>query len=403
MVHSRRPLQEKMAIFWHNHFATAFSKLANDSGTKQAAKLLAAKPGSLRGPMGQVELFREYGMGSYRDLLFRVSQDAATVIWLDGQFNTRAKPQENFGREIMELFSVGVGHYTEPDVYAAARVFSGWNLRESEGYSDNDMNAYKEFVYNADQHETSEKTFSFPIYSDGSKTIPSRSESAGMQDGIDLITALAFHPETARRLARKFWNFFVSEIVPPDPAFVSATANVYLQSGTRIGPVVYSVLNSPWFNDPSAVYARYSWPAEFVVRSIKEVGWQNLSVDKARAPMSNMGQALYEPPNVAGWPLGANWFSTSTMLARSNFAATLAASQKGFLAVGLQEQATSPQALMTAMLDRITPAPFDALPQQALLNYLVAGGAWTGNESQVSTRAAGLARLLVASSEYQLV
>jgi uncharacterized protein (DUF1800 family) len=325
------------------------------------------------------------------------------VIFLDGQFNTRAKPQENFGREIMELFSVGVGYYTEPDVYAAARVFTGWNLRESEGYKDNDMNAYKEFVYNADQHETTEKTFSFPIYSDGSKTIPARSESAGMQDGIDLITALAFHPETARRLARKFWGFFVSEIVPPDPAFVSATANVYLQSGTRIGPVVYSVLNSPWFTDPSAQHARFSWPAEFVVRAIKEVGWQNFSVDKARAPLSNMGQALYEPPNVAGWPLGANWFSTSTMLARSNFAATLASSQKGFLAANLQPGASSPQALMAAMLERVTPAPFDSLPQQALLNYLVAGGPWTGSESQVSTRAAGLARLLVASSEYQLV
>jgi hypothetical protein len=119
--------------------------------------------------------------------------------------------------------------------------------------------------------------------------------------------------------------------------------------------------------------------------------------------MANMGQALYEPPNVGGWPLGANWFSTSTMLARSNFAATLASSQKAFLAVDLQEQASNPQALMTAMLDRITPAPFDSLPQQALMNYLLAGGAWTGNESQVSTRAAGLARLLVASSEYQLV
>jgi uncharacterized protein (DUF1800 family) len=392
-----------MAMFWHNHFATAYSKLAADSGERQAAKLLAHKPGTLRGPMGQIELFREYGMGSYRDLLFRVAQDAAMVIWLDGQFNTRAKPQENFGREIMELFSVGVGYYTEPDVYAAARVFSGWNLRESEGYDDRDMNAYKEFVYNADQHETTEKTFSFPIYSDGSKTIPPRSESAGMQDGIDLITALAVHPETARRLARKFWHFFVSEVVPPDPAFVSATANVYLQSGTRIGPVVYSILNSPWFTDPSAQHARFSWPAEFVVRAIKEVGWQNFSVDKARAPLSNMGQALYEPPNVAGWPLGANWFSTSTMLARSNFAATLASSQKGFLAVDLLPQASSPQGLMAAMLERVTPARFDSLPQQALLNYLVAGGAWTGSESQVSTRAAGLARLLVASSEYQLV
>ena len=88
-------------------------------------------------------------------------------------------------------------------------------------------------MFNADQHETGEKTFSFPIYSNGSRTIPTRSESAGMQDGIDLITALAVHPETARRLARKFWNFFVSEIHPPDPSFLATTANVYLQSGTR--------------------------------------------------------------------------------------------------------------------------------------------------------------------------
>ena len=403
MVHSRRPLQEKMALFWHNHFATAHSKLAADSGEKQAAKMLAAKPGTLRGPMGQIELFRENALGSYRDLLYQVAQDPATLIWLDGQFNTRAKPQENFGREIMELFSVGVGYYTEPDVYAAARVFSGWNLRKSEGYDDNDMNAYQEFVFNAGQHETSEKTFSFPIYSNGSRTIPARSESAGMQDGIDLITALAVHPETARRLARKFWNFFVSEIHPPDPAFVTATANVYLQSGTRIGPVVYSILNSPWFNDPAAHHARYSWPTEFVARAIKEVGWQNLSLDKVRAPLANMGQALYEPPNVGGWPLGAGWFSTSTMLARSNFAATLASSQKGFLAAAVQSEASSPQALMTAMLNRVTPAPFDSTPQQALLSYLVAGGAWTGSDAQVSTRAAGLARLLVASSEYQLV
>ena len=160
------------------------------------------------------------------------------LVWLDGQTNTKAKPQENFGREIMELFTVGVGNYTEPDVYAAARVFTGWNLRESEGYSDNDMNAYQEFVYNADQHDTSAKTFSFPIYPDGSKTIPARSESAGMQDGIDLITALAAHPETARRLARKFWNFFVSEIGRPIRPSSTAAANVYLQNGTDMRPVV---------------------------------------------------------------------------------------------------------------------------------------------------------------------
>ena len=406
MIHTRRPLQEKMALFWHNHFATAYSKLATDSGTLQAAKMLAHKPGVLNGPQGQIELFRQYALGNYRDLLIQVAQDPAIVVWLDGKSNTKAKPQENFGREVMELFTVGVGYYTEPDVYAAARVFTGWNLRGSDNYRRDDygdMNAYQEFVYNADQHETSEKTFSFPIYSNGSRTIPARSESAGMQDGLDLITALAIHPETARRLARKFWNFFVSEIQPPDPAFVESTAAVYLQNRTEIRPVVRHVLTSPWFNNPSMRFARYSWPVEFAVRAIREVGWQNFSLDKARSPLASMGQLLFEPPNVGGWPLGANWFSTGTMLARTNFAATLAASQKGFLAASLQSDGGTPQALLAAMLDRVTPAPLDPGPQQALMSYLGGAGVWIGGGEQLNTRAAGLARLLVGSAEYQFV
>ncbi len=405
MIHTRRPLQEKMALFWHNHFATAYSKLAVDSGTVQAAKMLAHKPGVLRGPQGQIELFRQYALGNYRNLLIQVAQDPAMVVWLDGQSNTKAKPQENFGREVMELFTVGVGHYTEPDVYAAARVFTGWNLRGSDDYRRDeygDVNAYQEFVYNADDHETSAKTFSFPI-SNGSRTIPERSASAGMQDGVDLITALAFHPETARRLARKLWNFFISEIHQPDPGFVESTAAVYLQNGTEIRPVVRHILTSSWFNNPSMRYARYSWPAEFVVRAIREVGWQNLSLDRVRAPLANMGQQLFEPPNVGGWPLGTGWFSTGTMLARTNFAATLAASQKGFLAAELQADGGTPQKLLAAMLDQVTPAPFDSGPQQALMSYLGGAGTWIGSGEQLNTRAAGLARLLVGSSEYQLI
>ena len=248
MIHTRRPLQEKMALFWHNHFATAYSKLNADSGATQAAKMMAYKPGALRGPQGQIELFRQNALGNFRDLLVQVAQDAAMLVWLDGQSNTAARPQENFGREVMELFTVGVGHYTEPDVYAAARVFTGWNLRKSEGYSNNDPNAYQEFVYNADEHDTSAKTFSFPIYSNGSRTIPERGAAAGMQDGIDLITALATHPETARRLARKFWNFFVSEVHRTRSRNSSPrVAAVYLQSGTEIRPVVRYILGSPWF------------------------------------------------------------------------------------------------------------------------------------------------------------
>lgn len=403
LVHTRRPLQEKMAIFWHNHFATAYSKINADSGAMQAARMLAYKRGALRGPQGQLELFRDYALGNFRDLLIKVAQDAAMLIWLDGRSNTAARPQENFGREVMEVFTMGVGHYTEPDVYAAARVFSGWNLRESDGFRRDDLNSFQAFYYSADDHDTGAKTFSFAINPDGSRTIPERGAAAGMQDGIDLITALATHPETARRLARKFWHFFISDVHEPDPQFVDGAAATYLQSGTEIRPLVRYVLRSPWFRDPSVRFARYSWPVEFVARAIKEVGWQGFSLAEATTPLANMGMQLFEPPNVGGWPTGAAWFSTATMLARSNFAATVAAGQKDHLAASLAADASTQNGLMTAMLNRITTAPLDANPRQVLSSYLVAGGAWTGSPDQIATRSAGLARLLVGSAEYQLI
>jgi uncharacterized protein (DUF1800 family) len=402
MVHTRRPLQEKMALFWHNHFATAYSKLNADSGAMQAAKMMAYTPGTLRGPMGQIELFRQYALGNFRDLLVKVAQDAAMLVWLDGQSNTAKRPQENFGREVMELFTVGVGRYTESDVYAAARVFTGWNLRRSEPFSKDDPNAYQAFGYNPDDHDTSAKTFSFPI-ANGSRTIPERGAAAGMQDGIDLITALATHPETARRLARKFWHFFVSEVHEPDPQFVDTAASIYLQGGTEIRPMVRFILGSPWFRDPSVRFARYSWPTEFVARAIKEVGWQGFSLAEAKAPLANMGMLLFEPPNVGGWPMGGAWFSTATMLARSNFASALVSGQKPQLAASLASDGQTASGLMTAMLNRISPAPLDSNPQQVLASYLLAGGAWSGSPEQLETRAAGLARLLVGSAEYQLV
>ena len=402
MVHTRRPLQEKMALFWHNHFATAYSKVNVDSGALQAAKMFAYKPGALRGPQGQLELFRQYALGNFRDLLVKVAQDAAMLVWLDGQSNTAAAPQENFGREVMELFTIGVGHYGEADVRAAARVFTGWNLKGSEPYRKDDPNSYQAFFYSADDHDTGAKTFSFPI-ANGARTIPERAASSGMQDGIDLITALATHPETARRLARKFWNFFVSEVHAPDSQFVEGAASVYLQAGTEIKPMVRWILGSPWFRDPSVRFARYSWPPEFVARAIKEVGWQGLSLDQAKTPLANMGMLLFEPPNVGGWPVGAGWFSTATMLARSNFGAQLVADQKEQLAASLASEGQTQQGLMTAMTTRITTAPLDANPQQVLASYLSAGGAWTGSAEQLETRASGLARLLVGSAEYQLI
>src|SRR5687767_6363119 len=166
MVHTQRPLEEKMALFWHNHFATTYSKLAGVVGGVQATKMLALKQGELPGAQGQIELFRRFALGNFRNLLVEVARDPAMVVFLDGRTNFRARPQENFGREIMELFTFGVGNYTEQDVYAAARVFTGWNLRNATGGRNDDPQTYFEFFYNPAQHDATAKTFTFPIYRD---------------------------------------------------------------------------------------------------------------------------------------------------------------------------------------------------------------------------------------------
>ncbi|MBM3820337.1 MAG: DUF1800 domain-containing protein [Acidimicrobiia bacterium] len=404
MVHSQRPLQEKMALFWHNHFATAYSKLAGVVSGVQATKMLALKRGELPGPQGQIELFRQFGMGSFQTLLFEVARDPAMIVWLDGRTNFRARPQENFAREIMELFTFGVGNYTESDVYTAARVFTGWNLRlATPGQRNDDPNTYYEFFYNPNQHDINSKGFTFAIYPNGSGTIPARPASEGMQDGIDLIVALARHPETARRLARKLWGFFVSEIHAPEPAFVEAVSREYLLNNTEIRPVIRYILRSPWINDRSRWYTRYAWPVEFVVRSIREIGWNGLSIDTARTPLTNMGQQLFEPPDVAGWSLGPEWFSTGAMLARMNFASQLAANQRFNLSRDAAVARRTPEDLLGFFMNRLSPAPYDSAPYNELLSYLRTGVTWPLSDANLTAKSAGLAKLLVGSSEYQFV
>src|SRR6266849_1772324 len=220
MVHSDRPLQEKMTLFWHNHFATGYTKITGTYGATEGARYLAAKasedPGRVR---GQIEMLRDNALGNFRDILMNIAKDTAMLVWLDGRTNTKAQPQENFAREIMELFTVGVGNYTESDVYAAARVFTGWNLQRP-GMAADGSQRY-EFIYNAGQHETTPKTFSFPVYADGNRTIPARSAADGMQDGVDLINALAANPNTAHYLATKLYRFFVSEFGAVNVTFVN--------------------------------------------------------------------------------------------------------------------------------------------------------------------------------------
>ena len=401
MVHTQRPLQEKMALFWHNHFATAYSKVAATFGGEHATKMMDGKPGNVGGGRrGQVQLFRDTALGRFDELLVEVAKDPAMLVWLDGRLNVRAQPQENFARELMELFTTGVGHYTEEDVYAAARVFTGWNLRLA-GDRAGAATSYYEYVYNAGQHDPTAKTFTFAVMSDGSRTIPARPAANGEQDGLDLLRALARRPETAERLARRFFAFFVSELEAPGQGLINEMRDAYLNNDTSIRAMLVRLFTSAEFLADSAEFARYAWPAEFVVRAIKETGWNGFSADRAVAPLTNMGQQLYEPPDVNGWALGPEWFSTASMLSRMNFAATLMADQRNNLPAVSAPHRGSPEALLDFNLARYTHAPYSAETTADMLAYLRQGGVWTGSDTQLANKGAGLGRLIIGSAEYQ--
>ena len=408
MVHSPAPLQERMALLWHHHFATGYNKVAGVYGAADAARMMDAKPSDDPArQMGQIELLRRNAFGSFAGMLLSIAQDPAMLVWLDGISNFKAKPQENFARELMELFTIGVGEFTETDVYAAARVFTGWNLvRSGSGAS----SSYR-FSYNAGQHDTNAKEFTFNVYGGGgsgrqaraSNVIPARDANSGIQDGFDLILALAYHPLTARRLARRFWTWFISETEPAPESFVNEIAGVYLGNRTSIRATLRAVLASSEFNDENRAFQRYAWPVEFVVRSLREIGHAGFSANDALTPLLNMGQVLYEPPDVNGWDLGLSWFTTGGMLARLNFASQLATNQRVAIRDAARGWSGSANSLVDFCYDRLSLPPATLDNQISLVDYALAGGAWTGSDAQLLIKAPGMIHILAGSSEYQLV
>ena len=409
MVHSPAPLQERMALLWHHHFATGYTKVANDLGNAaDGARLMDAKPSEDPArQMGQIEKLRQNAFGPFATMLLNMAQDPAMLIWLDGVTNFKARPQENFARELMELFTIGVGEFAEEDVYAAARVFTGWNMQTT---GTGASRSYR-FFYNAAQHDTDAKEFTFPVYGSAgfgrraraSNVIPARDAQSGMQDGLDLILALAYHPLTAQRLARRFWTWFVSETEPATDSFVANVANTYLSNRTSIRSTMRAVLASREFTDNNRAFQRYAWPVEFVVRSLREVGYVGFSANDALTPLTSMGQTLYDPPDVNGWDLGLAWFTTGGMLARLNFASQLATNQRVALRDAARPWAGSANMAVDFCYDRLSLPPATLDNQIALVNYALSGGPWTGSDAQLLLRAPGMIHILAGSSEYQLL
>ncbi len=272
MLRSNRPLVEKMALFWHGHFATAIGKVPPQH--------MAA----------QINMFRAQGLGRFPVLLGSVTRDPAMLIWLDNRYNAKAHPNENYAREVMELFALGLGNYTEDDVKEAARAFTGWTI---------DRSGQAAFV--AARHD------------DGPKTFLGKSGPFGADDVIAIIVSQPVHQ---RFIVRKLLEFFVYS--DPEPELIEAAAQVYALSGFDIAKTVGTILRSNVFYSTRAYRALPKSPIEFAIGTLRYLGVSavppNLIYQLAR-----MGQEPLNPPSVKGWDGGPAWINTSTLLARFNF------------------------------------------------------------------------------------
>jgi uncharacterized protein (DUF1800 family) len=284
------PLRERMTLFWHNHFATSINKV----------KL----PVLMR---DQNQLFRRHALGKFPGLVQAVSRDPAMLVWLDSNSNVRGKPNENYARELMERFCLGVGNYTEKDVQEAARAFTGWhtNMNPDGGLN---PSVKPEFLFQPGQHD------------DGEKTVLGQT---GKWNGSDVVRIVVDHPACARFVARKLYRQFVGEAaVPPDP-LLEPLAEWLRASGYDVGAVLKVVLRSRHFCSKFAYRQRVKSPAEYVVgllRALEAKVPQEAAAGSLGVTTQGLGQTLFAPPSVKGWDGGPAWLNTATVLARHNMA-----------------------------------------------------------------------------------
>lgn len=307
LICSRNPLLEKVTLFWHNHFAVSAQKVDSPAAM-----------------IRHMETLRQFGLGRFEDLLLAVSRDPAMIYWLDNQLNKRGKPNENFAREVMELFTLGIGNYSEKDVQEAARAFTGWGYGVGQRQTDALPRRQVRFIFDPRQHDAGVKEIL------GNK---------GPFSGEDVIGILVGNPRTSEFIVTKFWSFFVYE--KPEPALVQRLAKRYRETGLRTDTLIRMILESPEFYSDKATRQLYKSPADFCVTTLRQLGLgrvmrQALESEEpvdgpqrgrqvapavaAMRSMKAMGMELLFPPDVAGWDLGAAWISTATMVERMKWA-----------------------------------------------------------------------------------
>ncbi len=274
MLVTNRPLEEKMALFWHGHFAT------NEDKVRDYRKML-----------GQLQLFQAMGLGDFRKLLLASAQDPAMLAFLDAGVNVKGSPNENFAREIMELFTMGEGHYSETDIREAARAFTGWNYKGLE------------FHKIAAEHDA------------GSKTFLGRT---GNFTGEDIITIILEQPATARFIATKIYRYYVRDAVSPD--LQQALGDLLIEKDYHIGNYLAALFTSKDFYAPASIGSRIKSPVELVVSTYRKTGIGDVpGVPDFNVTTGALGQQLMHPPTVAGWSYGNSWITPSLLFERGNF------------------------------------------------------------------------------------
>ncbi len=302
MVMTRTPLREKMTLFWHDHFATSGQKV--DSGMAM---------------VNHIDVLRKNGLGRFEDLLLNVAKDPAMLYWLDNQLNQVGKPNENFARELLELFTLSIGHYTEKDVQEIARAFTGWGY----GRGVRQLTAIPRqgavFVFNPRNHDRGQKELL---------------GNMGPFNGEDVVGILVGHPETARTLVTKMWSFFAYE--KPEKALIDRLVERYRREGLDTKGLVRQIMEAPEFYSDRAARKLYKNPVDFCVATLRQLGLGpvlrnqlagDAPVARAAPPvvaatraLKGMGMELFFPPDVDGWQWGESWVSTATMVERMKWA-----------------------------------------------------------------------------------
>jgi uncharacterized protein (DUF1800 family) len=282
MLYTPHPLLEKLTLFWHNHFATSNGKVQN-----------------ARFMYGQYELMRRHAPGNFATLLKEMSKDPAMMVWLDTRNSKKASPNENYARELMELFSLGIGHYTEKDIREAARAFTGWEIKNNAA------------VFSEANHDA------------GTKTLLGKS---GTFRGEDIVRICLDQPCTAPFIVTKLYRFLISETVLPTPELIQPLADQFRSSGYDFGALVRTMLASQLFFSQPVYRTRIKSPVEFalgIVRGLEgRVGTTALAV-----ALGEMGQDLFYPPSVKGWDGGQAWLNGQTFLIRQNLAGALTSTE----------------------------------------------------------------------------